>query len=189
VIDPRLLETGDRIVINGNLPQFTEWRHGVEMIPSEDLHMWSISLELPFSLADSSPYGIFRYRYEILTRSGNIIEGNMERSEQQVRTNYYHFFRGNFRYPRFRGWTTPHPRDIFQFYCQSIVAEFSNGEIGIDVSFKKYANLMFCFPDSHRSFVEALFEESLQVSISTGLHLQLCRIRLPLSCFVLSISG
>lgn len=163
VIDPTLLEQGDRILINGNLPQFTEWRHGVEMHPSEDLYLWSISLELPFSLADSSPYGIFRYRYEILTRAGNIIEGNLERSEQQIRTHYFHSFRGNFRYPRFRGWTAPHPRDIFQFYCRSIISDFSNGTEEIELSFQKYANLMFCFPDSHRSFVETIFEESLQV--------------------------
>jgi hypothetical protein len=163
VIDPQLLDHGDRIVINGNLPQFTGWRDGVEMFPSENLYSWTISLELPFSTVDSSPYGIFRYRYEIKTLNGNIIEGNMERTEQVLRSHYFHFFRGNFRAPRFRGWIAPTPKDVFQYFCRAIVSEFSTDLIDFDQAFKRHTNLISCFPDAHRSFVEILFEEYLQV--------------------------
>lgn len=165
VIDPQLLEEGDRIVINGNLPQLTNWQNGIPLIPSETFYMWSATIELPFFVAESNPYGLFRYRYEIVTRNGIIPEGNLERSEQVLRTHYYHYFRGNFRSPRFRGWVAPQPKQLFQYFCRLIVAEYVNGLSGLEQTFKKYANLMSCFPDAHRSSVEALFEESLQVAL------------------------
>jgi small nuclear ribonucleoprotein (snRNP)-like protein len=177
VIDPQLLDPGDRIVINGNLPEFTGWQDGLAMVPSENSYLWSISLELPFSTADSSPYGIFRYRYEILTRNGNIIEGNLERTEQVLRSHYFHFFRGNFRAPRFRGWIAPAPKDLFQYFCRTIIAEFSNDSINIDQAFKRHGNLISCFPDAHRLFVEILFEEYLQSSTPS---LMLCALYLGL---------
>jgi hypothetical protein len=170
VIDPQLLDPGDRIVINGNLPEFTGWQDGLAMVPSENSYLWTISLELPFSTADSSPYGIFRYRYEILTRNGNIIEGNLERTEQVLRSHYFHFFRGNFRAPRFRGWIAPAPKDLFQYFCRTIIAEFSNDSINIDQAFKRHGNLISCFPDAHRLFVEILFEEYLQVESNSIFH-------------------
>lgn len=131
------------------------------MSPSEDLSSWSIAIELPFSATASNPTGLFRYRYEIVPQNGHTIpEGNLDRSEQVLRTHYYHFFRGNFRIQRFRGWIAPLSKDLFQYFCRQIISE---DRTNFDQIFQKFSNLLICFPEAHRSQIESMFEESIQV--------------------------
>jgi hypothetical protein len=83
LLDEQSLQQGERVLINGSCACMSDWQDGVAMSPTpENPYIWSVTLDLPFTLADASIYGVFKFRYEILTSSGKIEEGQIERSEQ-----------------------------------------------------------------------------------------------------------
>ena len=131
--------------------------------------LWSVTVQLPISEGDrvnnsyAGVYGVqgtgdgmFQYRYEIrladddtenrgeayaTTPSGAtvLIEGQAERIEHNLKLHFFHSFRPNYKFRRFKGWSQSN-KSVFQQYVQHIIFCFQNGMLSCK------CNLLF---DSH----------------------------------------
>jgi hypothetical protein len=119
--------------------------------------LWRITVQLPLTQADraTTPYtgvygaqatadGLFQFRYEIRLAAGDnenqsdpaastvqgarvLIEGQTERVEHNLKIHYFHAFRPNNKFRRFKGWTLSN-KTVFQQYVQHHIYRFQRGE-------------------------------------------------------------
>lgn len=163
ILDARALQEGDRVVLNGSPAELTDWGDGIAMLPAFDNPMiWTATVNLPFGFTDHCLTGIFSFRYEIVTVSGNIIEGQNDRFEQGLQWNFYHIFRSNFRYPRFKGWTAMSGKQAFMQFCAWNLDKLRRGDCTLNEYFDLHSNLTASVADAKRFHVEELFENELQ---------------------------
>jgi hypothetical protein len=151
------------VVLNGSPAELTDWGEGVPMVPCADNSMiWTATVNLPFGFSDNCLTGIFSFRYEIVTTSGNIVEGQNDRFEQGLQRNYFHMFRSNFRYPRFKGWTAMSGKQAFMQFCARNLEKLRRGEFSLQDYFDLHSNLTSSVTEAKRQHVEELFENEIQ---------------------------
>ena len=74
-MDPRALQEGEHVIIVGNLDQMGGWSDGVQLTPQpRNPLIWSATLEMPFTMADSCIHGMFQFRYKIVSNDGGNIQ-------------------------------------------------------------------------------------------------------------------
>lgn len=123
----------------------------------DNQYLWFVVVQLPISLADravtaytdgyisqAAGDGLFQYRYEIRLAPDNnenrndaaaitpgglsvLIEGQTERVEHILKLRYFHSFRQNHKFRRFKGWISS-SKTVFQQYVQHILYCFQRGE-------------------------------------------------------------
>ena len=75
LVDPRAMQGGERIIVVGNLEQMGGWNEGVQLVPHpRNPLIWSVTLEMPFTVADSCIHGMFQFRYKIVSNDGESIQ-------------------------------------------------------------------------------------------------------------------
>ena len=151
------------MVITGSTPSLTAWGDGLAMAPLlENPLIWTITVDMPFGFSDTSPQGIFSFRYEIVTATERIMEGQNDRVEQSIQHTSFHIFRSNYRYARFKGWTALTGKAAFMQFCSMHIDRFRRGVYTLPAYFDMHSALVGCLPDAKRGHVEEIMEETLQ---------------------------
>jgi hypothetical protein len=162
-VDEKFLQPGDRVVLMGNLDCLGGWDRIIELNP-DPFHpdVWSIAVEMPFCLADSSLTGIFHYKYFIESaRDGRVAEGQYERTETKMRRNLFHAFRPNYNISRFRGATFPSTAVTIEKFVSFCIGRLKRREITTQQMMTSFDEIMDCLPGGYRAMIEAIFNDFL----------------------------
>ena len=162
-VDEKFLQPGDRVVLMGNLDCLGGWDRAIELAPDPFYpDVWSVAVEMPFSLADSNLIGIFHYKYFIESaRDGRVAEGQYERTETKMRRNLFHSFRPNYNISRFRGATFPSTAITIEKFVTYCVGRLKRREITTQQMMASYDEIMDCLPGGYRAMIETIFNDFL----------------------------
>lgn len=162
LLDHRMLTPGDYVRLNGNLQELSAWNDGVPMVAeSDNRQIWSVTVELPFTMADFWNLGMFQYQYEIVSGSGVIREGQAERSEQRLKSHFYHAFRPNFKNARQSRLTALPPKVIIEAFVSHEILGLKSGSMELKDFVDRFTNLSSSVI-GNRGFVEDLFDEEIE---------------------------
>jgi hypothetical protein len=154
-------------MLTGSLEVMGNWRQGggIEMTPDQSNPLlWVAVVDLPLAMSDAAPYGLFQFRYEIVSaRDGTIIEGQNERTENTMRRNFYHVFRSNYYFARFRGWTASNNNGVvMRHFLQYELSRLRSGMTEISRMLDIFYDIMESLGDCKRDIVEELLEDYLE---------------------------
>ena len=120
IIDTNVLLSGDRVLISGNIPELRD----VDMFPSiHNPTIFTAAVTLPYALTDNHIYGLFHYQYVLVSSGERILEGQSQRSDQQLKQRYFHVFRPNYSNSRFRNTTLPSNVANLRTYINFLLSE------------------------------------------------------------------
>jgi hypothetical protein len=127
-----------------------------------DSNVWKLDVNLPFTAADFHTYGLFSYKYEIVSANeGTISEGQNERTESKLRRHFYHTFKPNYKFQRFRNATAILARDAVQFFVRKELTLFDLDMITSVQTIQRFTDIVGCFAGSNRAVIEDLFEDAI----------------------------
>lgn len=155
---------GDRVLMTGSLDCMGRWEQSIELTQSTiNRNIWTVELEMPLNMSDTSLLGIFHYKYEIESaRDGRISEGQFERSETKMRKHFFHFFRPNYSHSRFRMLQPVSPVHTFEQFLSEILIKLKRNDFSLRKFMRMYMDLMECLPHVQRAVLEHYFNTFLE---------------------------
>ena len=163
LVDPRACQTGDRLVLVGNLAEMGGWDDGVRM-ERHPRHacLWVGTVELPFTAADSCVFGMFQFSYKIVTSTGEELrEGNPIRTEKDMQRYFFHAFQHNYTVARFRGWVSPTGKALVSPLLRLLVDEVAAGHLEAPGALNRFKFAVDGLAGADRSHVEDVFDEAV----------------------------
>lgn len=164
-MDQRAFLNNDRVFLTGSLEVMGAWREGEGIVmnqANDNPLLWFVDVNLPFTMTDSATFGLFQFRYQIISaKDGIIIEGQGERIETNVRKSYYHVFRSNYYFPRFRGWVANTGPVVMKHLLKHELLLFRNGVTSTDQFLGIHHDITESVSECRRDVGEELFEEYL----------------------------
>ncbi len=142
------------------------WGVGVRMNQDPtNPFIFLVKLVLPFTFEDACALGMFQFRYEIVTPTGEIVpEGQGERTENRIRPHFFHSFRPDYLSSRFRNVFMVTVKDAFQGFVQREIALLKIGHITAKEALSRFVDLLECMGGGvARMHVEEIFEDEIQV--------------------------
>lgn len=164
MIDPRAVMEGDRVVIVGNLAEMSAWGEGIEMIPDPFNPMvFSVTIDMPFDMRDSNTYGMFQFRFDIISPTEGVIsEGQNARMESRMRRQFYYNFRPNYRFNRFKGLSPLGSKQMFETFLQTELDHLRTSQITVTEFLPRYSDIVGCTSGCYRGYAEDVFDDFIK---------------------------
>jgi hypothetical protein len=166
LLDARMLGAAETVRINGNLPVMSASNGGIPMVMENDSRLvWSVTLTLPFSITDFSVNGMFQFHYEIYNSNDELVsvEGQGERTEQRLRTYFFHSFRPNLKVARFRTINSLTPKANFQGFVREEISALKAKRLNYVDAFSRLVDIYDCCTGCAKVHMEELYEDEIDV--------------------------